>query len=425
MSYDLQNVLDGNTASLKISSIEAVTGSAPTSAPYYLAVVDSGLTSKNEYRTTNALLGGRGSNMIYRVSKTNEGDTNIELTPNATTGEGVIFRALFGDYYCTGTVQTGGGAAATTIAGITDLAIKKITLTDATGFSVEDVICIGTLTKANGYSFTENNVIEAINTNVITLKYPVINEDLYILTAPVTKLDKTAKYEHFFIRSDRSMLPTFTLYNHKATKGKGYGEKFIGTFVTNGTFTFTENENIGFSFGAMAYDSELIAAADLPTEAEVLALVSNLLSPYITENTVIKDVSDNLITRMSSGTIELNNNTEGKKHLGSGEKMGRIASFKSELNFNFNLEYDDDTYKKMYAGETTNELYIKIECTHSTADRKITFILPKLVITEYSDSIQDGILSSDTNSLAMVDATAGYDILMIKEDAVPVYYNAE
>jgi hypothetical protein len=98
-----------------------------------------------------------------------------------------------------------------------------------------------------------------------------------------------------------------------------------------------------------------------------------------------------------SFTFTLNNNLNAGKCLGSGDNLGRLTALRANVEFNFDLEYNDETEFEAYQDGDTAALILTF--THDSeiitgVKYAMSLHIPKYKKTAAPAPIQEGILVS-------------------------------
>ena len=169
-------------------------------------------------------------------------------------------------------------------------------------------------------------------------------------------------------------------------------------------------------------DYSIYSADYMLTETEFNARRSTLDSFTFQQGSITKDGS--AFGCIPSFTFTLNNNLNAGKCLGSGDNLGRLTALRANVEFNFDLEYNDETEFKAYQDGDTAALILTF--THDseiiTGEKyAMTLHIPKYKKTAAPAPIQEGILVSSITGQALYDSVSGYDVRMSLKDGVYTY----
>jgi len=170
-------------------------------------------------------------------------------------------------------------------------------------------------------------------------------------------------------------------------------------------------------------DNYSIYSADyMLTTTEYDALRSKLDSFTFQQGSITKDGS--AFGCVPSFTFTLNNNLNAGKCLGSGDNLGRLTALRANVEFNFDLEYKDETEFEAYQDGDTAALILTF--THDSEiipgeKYAMSLHIPKYKKTAAPAPIQEGILVSSITGQALYDSVCGYDVRMSLKDGVYTY----
>jgi len=194
-------------------------------------------------------------------------------------------------------------------------------------------------------------------------------------------------------------LPTPTTINYLVKNTTDNTWSYV-TSVTNDTTLVLENDIMVSGDAYEIYSSPFMLSA-----TDIDALASSVDEPYTFANgTITEGGSD--FGCVTSFNLNVNNNLDAGKCLGSGDNLGRLTALRGEITFGFDLEYYDDTVFDKYQDGTTLDILLTL--SHDTSPYSITIDIPQLRLTEMPMELTDGVLSSSLNGIAEYSTSDSY-----------------